>query len=482
MWAAVTLVAITGLALRVTVLRSPLGPLDADEAAGMLVVRHLAHGEWSTFLWGNAYGGTLEGLVAAPVYRLWSSPVVLKLVMIGLYALACGLTWRIGLRTVGAAAARLAAGLLWVAPVAFVIGSTKGRMYYGASLVLALGVVLVCLRLAEARSRRDTALLGLLLGLGLWTAPFVFYVALPAVVWLLTTRRAVWRDIPLAVPTALLGAAPWLVFNLRNHWLSLHPAKWTIPTSYRARLDGFFHVLLPGSLGLRLNVTLQWLGGPVAKLAYLALLVAFAVLALHCLVRRPSPLAPLVVIAAGYPFLLAVPEASQYVGEPRYALFLAPIIALLLAAGVCRLARAPALQMAVLALAALGTVSSLHAIQEWSRANPGHWDLAAPVTGPAQDDLEHSHTRFAYGEYWVAYPITLASHERVVVTPVDVVRYEPYRRAALAAGASTYVFFSGSAAEAVFLDKMAQKPVAVRRSVDGAVVVYRLDHPLSNFP
>jgi len=182
---------------------------------------------------------------------------------------------------------------------------------------------------------------------------------------------------------------------------------------------------------------LQWLGGPVAKLAYLALLVAFAVLALHCLVRRPSPLAPLVVIAAGYPFLLAVPEASQYVGEPRYALFLAPILALLLAAGVCRLARAPALQAAVLALAALGTVSSLHAIQVWSRASPGHWDLAAPVTGPAQDDLERSHTRFAYGEYWVAYPITLGSHERVVVTPYDVVRYEPYRQAALAAGEAT---------------------------------------------
>ena len=43
---------ITGLVLRVLLIRSGLGRVDSDEAVGMLMARHAAHGHLSTFFLG----------------------------------------------------------------------------------------------------------------------------------------------------------------------------------------------------------------------------------------------------------------------------------------------------------------------------------------------------------------------------------------------------------------------------------------------
>src|SRR5690348_7743800 len=52
------------IALRVWVLRSPVGRADSDEAVVALMARAILHGHHPTFFWGQPYGGTLEpGLV-----------------------------------------------------------------------------------------------------------------------------------------------------------------------------------------------------------------------------------------------------------------------------------------------------------------------------------------------------------------------------------------------------------------------------------
>ena len=339
--AAVAAVALVGVGLRVWVLGSNLGPFDADEATGGLVARHFLEGEGSAFLWGNNYGGTLEALLTAPLFAVFDSGLVtLKLVPIAAFAAACLLTWRIGLRTVGPDAARFGAALLWVASGAIVLISTKARLYYGSSLVLACAVVLLCLRLAEKPSRRDVAVLGLVLGLGLWTAPFVFYVAIPAVLWLLVTRPRLFLEVPWAVPGALVGSAPWWWYNLHTGWNTLN-VPGSPPSSYSLRLRGFYTDLLPKLLGLRTYAE-GWTPGRTGKLLFVALLAVGVVVVVWCMWHRRSSLVPLVVIAVGYPFIFAVPPSSWYVGEPRYGLFLAPVLALLFARGVTVVLRHPA--------------------------------------------------------------------------------------------------------------------------------------------
>ena len=477
-WLAVVVVA--GLAIRTWILTSPLGPVDSDEAVGGLIAWHFLHGDPATFLWGNVYGGTLEAILASPFFALvGTSALVIKLVMTAMYGVACLLTWRIGRRTVGARAGQLAAVLLWVSPAALVLISTKGRMYYGTTLVLTLGVVLCCLRLAESRSRRHMAVLGLLVGLGLWTAPFFFYVAVPIVAWLVLTRPRRLLDAPLAVPGAVLGAAPWLAFNLKNDWASLHENPAPFPSTYLDRLESFFTDLLPRVLGLRGTYSGDWLGGAAGQAVYVGLLAAFVAFAVWALARRRSGLLPVVTVVAAYPFLFAAPQASVYVNEPRYGLFLAPFLALLLAAGLTRLLRARAASMAVVALAIVLTVGGLAHLMDWARAHPGNHDLTSTPVGPLIAELERRRITTAYADYWIAYTLTFESEERIIASPVDFVRYPPYHERLAAAGTTTYLFFDGSGPDRDFHASLVGRGAGFRRVVVADFAIYLLNPPLT---
>src|SRR4051812_40177053 len=71
-----------GLLVRLLVIFSPLGEIDADEAIVGLMARHIAFlGERPVFYWGQPYLGRLEAFTAAPLFRLFdSSTFLLKLV------------------------------------------------------------------------------------------------------------------------------------------------------------------------------------------------------------------------------------------------------------------------------------------------------------------------------------------------------------------------------------------------------------------
>lgn len=475
---AVAAVVVCGLALRLWVLNSNLGLIDSDEAAGGLIARNFAHGHVAVFLWGNVYGGTIEAILAAPLLAITgASAVAWKSVMIVMYAGNCVLTWRIGLRTVGPAAARLGAALLWLSPAPLVLMSTKGRLYYGTTLVLTCACVLLCLRLAERRSRLDMAVLGLVVGLGLWTAPFVFYVFVPALSWLAFKCPRRLRDAPLAIPGALLGAFPWLAYNLHRGWVSLDQGAQGIGTTYGSRLQNFFTDLLPRLLGLRTYWGAWRLQG-FGKFFYLATLVAFATLVAVCLLRRAPRLTPLVCILVAYPFLFAVPEASWYVNEPRYGLFLAPTIALLAAAALTRLVRHPPAHLAVVALAAAASVSGLAQLMDFGRANPGLHDLASEPVGALGAVLERRGITTVVADYWISYALTFETDERIIATPISNVRYRPYDERVRAAGATDYVLYPGSAEARGLEESARQQSIRFGRESVAGFDLYHLEEPL----
>lgn len=478
--AAVVGVVVAGLVLRAWVLSSALGPFDSDEAVGGLVARHFLHGEGAAFLWGNNYGGTLEALFTAPLFALFGSGLItLKIVPIAAFAVACWLTWRIGLRTVGPDAARLGAALLWVSSGAVIVLSTKARLYYGSSLVLACAVVLLCLRLAERPSRRDVAVLGLVVGLGVWTAPFVFYVAIPILVWLVATRPRVVFQAPWAVPGALAGASPWLVYNLRTGWdaLAEHYHPLPVATSYASRLTGFYKVLVPELLGLK-NYFGSWTPGRISEVVFLGLLAAGAALALWCLAHPRGAVVPLVVIAAAYPFLYAVPRASWYLGEPRYGLFLAPVLALLLARGVTVVLRRPAAHVAVVAAAVLLSVVSIHALLVTGERHPGHYDVTPPRLARLARALDAQGVRTVVADYWISYALSFESRERIIATPTSNARYRPYWEQVVAGGPGAWVFFHDQADNLRFEAAVRTGGVAARRVPVDQFDVWLVERPL----
>ncbi|MBA2385358.1 MAG: glycosyltransferase family 39 protein, partial [Actinobacteria bacterium] len=251
--------------LRAGVLSSDsLGVLDSDEAVVGLMARHALDGELTAFFWGQSYGGTLEPLLVAVAFALAGSGVLtLKLVPVLLFAVAGVLVWLIGRRTIGERGAAIAVVLFGLGPAYVVWWSTKERGFYGVTLVLGLLVVLLVLRLHERIDRRDLAVLGLALGLGLWTNAMIGFVALPAVGWLVWRRRSVLRRAWISLVCAALAASLWIREAVVNDLAPLRQGPEPGGDGYLDHLNTFFAADLPMALGLRIPFSLEW---PVGEL------------------------------------------------------------------------------------------------------------------------------------------------------------------------------------------------------------------------
>jgi hypothetical protein len=414
--AVVVAACLAGAALRAWVLASPLGVLDADEAVWGLMARHALDGELSTFYWGQNYGGTQEVLLTALVFAVvGSSTIALKLVPAALLAVACVLVWRIGRRTIGEPAARVAAALLWVAPSYLVWKSVRAHGFYGAALVLTLAVVLLALRLRERPSRLDAAALGLCAGLAWWATPQSALVVVPALAWLLASRRRRLGDLWGALPAALVGALPWLVWNARHDWFSFTFVEGG--GTFAGRFRGFFTATLPMILGLRVPFEMAWaVGSVLAGLALLAALAAFG----WSLARRRGRAGVLYTIAAAFPLLYAASSFTWLVEEPRYLVLLAPVLALLLA----RVGSAPWGAAALLAAVSALSVAGLARMDDGPRYELRTGGVAVPDDlGPLLATLRRDGVRTAFAGYWLAWRITFESREEIIATSAGQTTY-----------------------------------------------------------
>jgi hypothetical protein len=235
---------------------------------------------------------------------------------------------------------------------------------------------------------------------------------------------------------------PWIVWNARNGWLSLHFASVAgRDTTYLGRLGDLFRFTLPTWLGLRVPFSLNWLLGRTLSVALLvALAVAFAVALRR---RRPAGLEPLLVVAAAFPFLYASSTFAFLVAEPRYVVLAGPVIALLGGWMASRLpvAAAAALVAALVALSVDGLVRMEH--QGYYRPIADGRRVPNDMR-PLIRLLEREHADRVLADYWLAYRISFESRERVVATSTGFVRYEPHDRLVRASPHPARVYVAGS--------------------------------------
>jgi 4-amino-4-deoxy-L-arabinose transferase-like glycosyltransferase len=454
----IALLVALGLGLRIWILGR--APLTSDQAVVGLMAREILHGHFFVFYWGQHYGGGEPYVVAALFALLGESRLALGLVPLLLDALAALLVWRIGRRLFDRRVAVLAALLFWLWPEVYLYLSTVEYGFRLLALVCGLAALLFALRLTGPRPQRllDWAALGLVLGLGWWCSPEIAYYAVPVLFWLVyrAVRDRAWprlAAVGLFAVAAVLGALPWLVANVGSGFPSLRAGSPAHHASWAERLGVFFRDVLPLAQGVRLRGTGAWLVPGVLGMA-LYLLIAGLILywVLRLALERRALL--LVAFVALFPFAYAASPYSWYWIDGRYAFYLAPVLALLVASGLWelgsrrpRLARAaPAAGLiAALALTAGAAVrlapyiplaGSDGARSGWTswRADPDAW------LRPLAAALERSHAGGAYAGYWLAYPLTFESHGRVVASDPAVDRYPPYQTAVAQSPRQAWVF------------------------------------------
>jgi 4-amino-4-deoxy-L-arabinose transferase-like glycosyltransferase len=423
-----------GVGLRLWTMSGPAGAINSDTAVVGLMARHMLHGQFQAFYWGQPYGGSQEAALAAALFGIvGSSAFVLRLSMILWSAVSAVLVWRIGKATVGEPAATIGALLFWVWPAESVRLSVIQTGGHWPALTFALGALLVVLRVRSGRAEGPGwfLLLGLLAGLSVWASPEAAYVLLPTAIFFAPALMKRWRHIPLAVMGLALGALPWLYNNINHGWASLHYPVLVAHDSYLDHLKYFFQSLLPLALGMR-EPSLRWFASPVGQVVVVAAVTAFVV----ALVRFRPRLRLLLILVATFPFLFAFNKFAYQVVDGRYGLFLGPPIALLLAAAVTRSRRA----IATIATAVVITVIGLYPIVSTN--------VQSPTAVPGNDHdlltlLATNHVRYAYASYWIAFRVTFETKERVVVDPTFASRYPPYD-AVRSHPDAAYVFLKGA--------------------------------------
>ncbi|MFN8035262.1 MAG: glycosyltransferase family 39 protein [Acidimicrobiia bacterium] len=476
--AAVVAVAAAGLVLRVWILRHGAGAVDSDEAVAGLMARHFARGSFTTFFWGQQYGGSLEPMLAGAVFRVaGSSPLTLKLVPVMLSGVAALLVWRIGRRMAGERAGVVAGALCWLWPAAYVWWSTKERGFYWVALALGLVVVLTAQRLDEQPARRtDWLVLGAAIGLGWWTSPQIVVFALPAFGWLAWRhRRGLWPGAAYALGAAVLGSIPWWRANVHSHWASLDVASQRDHHGFWSHLWSVLHHGLPTALGLRSAYTEQWVLGALGPAIFVALLVVVVAGAIRA---WKTPAGRVVVLATAFaPLLLAAAPNTQYVGEGRYELFVWPFLALLIASAATH-PRAPrAVAPSAVAAAFLLTATTLAPLD--TATLPHAPDVHVPARmGPLVRALESHHVTAAFADYWIAYRLAFESDEHVVATPSGAVRWPAFDARVRQSACPVYVFPTASGSLPDFEHRLARLHVGARRVTAGGFTIVAPDRHL----
>ena len=447
----VLVAAAAGIALRAFVYLSVLGSTNSDEAALGLMARHALHGEFTTFLWGTPYGGPQEAWLAAPLFAVFGSSVAaLRVVPIALDLLGVLLVWRVGRRTIGERQAVIAAALCWIWPPETMMLAIKEIGFYASNTFYCALILLLVLRAYERPTAARAGVLGLALGLAVWETTQIVPLAVPAVAWLVWRRPAVVRQAWVAVPAAVVGALPFLVWTFSHGFQSLMMHS-TLQSSYWWRLRTYASPVLPMALGLRLPEQQRWqVPHGIGALLFVAAVVAFFV---GAYVSRRRPVSLLYVVCLGYPFVMAISPRSYGTIDPHYVSSLMPVFALLAA----QLARNTASAALVLVAGAALSFGWVHdSYEKLQHGRPIDSSLPRSIE-PLIATLDRLHINRVYTTYWIAYRLDFESRERVIAVenkfdrltarngvlepgPDPFVRYAPYERTVRASKRPAFVF------------------------------------------
>jgi hypothetical protein len=430
----VALAAIVGAMLRVAVLVSPLGQTDSDEVVIGLMARHIGRDGYPAFYWGQHYGGTVELVpVALSQWLFGSSIAALRLPTMVLAVVSSVLVWRVGRLLLSPRGAVVAGLLTWLGPPAAVWFGVREQLFYQPTVVIGLALALVVLGAREDPSSWRAPSAAFLVGLGLWTSPYVIFFlvalfgsSLPVVVRAVRRRPRPRASIVAAiVVAAVVGAAPLLADIVVNDGAPLHAtAGFPVVGTYWSRLGWFFTNGFPAGIGLRETFTFHWIGGWFGVVAYLAVLILVG----RGLWLGLRDLRWDAVGLAASPFLFAFIAFGTRQPNLRYQFFLVPFVALVLARSLQGRWRHTSSIVAALVVTVALTVVGLARMIDISD-NSGAFKLGhVGDLRPAERVLEAHGITDVFADYWVAYRITYDTNERIVAAPsAGTDRYRPYR-------------------------------------------------------
>ncbi|MEO8502598.1 MAG: glycosyltransferase family 39 protein [Acidobacteriota bacterium] len=411
---------------------------EADAVITGMQAIDILHGARPIFFVGLRIGALGSYLTAGIFALLGPSRLALALypITLGILTVVCQwLFWREGLPR---RAAVLALAFVVLPSPSFLFWTYMPNGYPPVPLLCAAILWLAARLVRTGPTDRWGALgFGLAAGLAWWQSPQTLFCLGPAALWLAVKRREVlrdWKFLSLVLASALLGAAPWIGYNIVHPLASFQVYGVRPARSMAAIVDNIRYFVTyslpefaaPTVESLVFSLTdapsrlLPWLR-PIVLLAYASAAGLF-VFRFRRLDepgderRLASPWLLIVGVLLATVVFNIFSEAGQMRGYTvRYLMPANLVIPGVLAAG-CAFAarRSRALAILLAASVLLFNVASYHwpgrsTRQTWTREMENDQQLLA--------DLDARGVEVVVGEYWATYPINFWSAGRVLAIP-----------------------------------------------------------------
>ncbi len=446
--------------------------LNSDEAIVGLMANAIVHGHFSAFYWGQPYGGAEPYVTAALFGAFGHSAYVLNFTATALALVAAILTGYLGWTVFRRRGVALVAGCLaWIWPEAVLWNSTREFGFRGVTLICGLLVLIFAARIVLRGSTiARWSILGVATGLGWWSSPEIVYFALPAaglLAWAAARRRVHVSlvQIGAGIGAAVVAALPWIVDDTQTNFASLR-SQVVAPSTYGERLHLFFVEVIPLTFGLRVEGQGAWLLSSHLGLALcVALGAAIVTGVVALLIAGPVASRPLVAALALFPFLYAAFPATVFWNDDRYAVFLPPLIVVVVVGGCTPLlagagkvlggrpAEVLVPALGAVALLVLAAASTVGAFEDTFSGVSDHPQSLSPTGNRILDTiatgLESRHLTTVVGSYWTAYDLDLVSGGAIAATPLTTVRVPGVYRQVMRSPQATWLFVGPTQANQV---------------------------------
>lgn len=421
-FASMAAIILIGAGVRLWLLSTSHSVVGSEEAIMGLMARHLlTKGEFSVFLWGQPYMGSLEALIAAGnFFLLGASSCSLKLVPFAFSLAFIPLIYAIGRRTFSTSAGMIAALLVAAAPVFLAFISLFATAYMENLFICGLIIIGVIIMLEEKPSNAGLYMgLGFLAGLAFWNNLNSAFVSVPASVMVIYQTLKARKLIRLAYfgLAALVGAIPLVVFNLRHGWQTF---RFLISGTGGGGLEQAADNTRKMLGVIKAIVGFGAAGEPWQTMALILYLAAFVVVFVIALKTGAGATRQTIVffvlILATFKIMFILTKYGA-LNEARYALVLYliyPVFFGVMAVNIAKISKTAA----ALAIALVLFVNLSGVVSEAHKQPPPTPRLAMAVDALGVDRI--------YTGFWTAYQLTFVSKEKIICSSTKPSVYQPY--------------------------------------------------------
>ena len=433
----IALVSLVGIILHYIVIRSPFGVINSDEALSGLMASSIRKGHFTTFLWGQNYGGTLEAFFISGLGALIGDHSAFFTIPIIESFIVALLLFRLTREKFGFEIALLIATLSISFPALSLWNNARPMLWYQSSIILGLTAILIVSKIKQPISTSNWIFLGALFGFGWWgSAQSLFYIV-PCLVTVVGHRNfPSIRQFGLAIVSFLLASGPWWYTNFRTGFASLSegpPADGTIRDHLMTQLK----IGWPSVFGLRQPFNGEWLHASL-PFVFLVLLAGSAIYYLPRMFRGRREPNTLLLVIPTFVILQALAPTGSFIGSGRYYIFVVPsvlvVIGTFFAYLVNRFDRIGKFVVASLVICALiSTAVSLRAIRQFQFGPTRLSDVATA--------LNERNISGVYGDYWVVYALAWEDPQ-LKVSPTTTDRRSDWSKEVRANQDVAYIFWT----------------------------------------